>query len=242
MPNQNCLPALGAFWDGISLNVKFFMDEHGMDWYDKALEHFGARENCQALLCIEYFEELEPESEPAKLLKANILIGLYRFTDAQQILDDFPVELPRPERLDLAIRKHYYQVRGDLLDAQGFYIEAADYYQKIIDLEPGHTLGYIMKGACLAKAGEFETAKELHDLATELEGDPDEAYLNLGLIYRAEGKLYAAKKAFVEALKISPEYFEAQDGLNDVNQALELEKEIYELRLKNNPNNDEQDL
>lgn len=212
-------------------------EENELDWYDRALDHFGARENCQALLCIEYYEELDSDSEPAKLLKANILIGLCRFSDAEHILDSFPLEIDRPERLDQAIRKHYYQVRGDLLDAQGMYLEAAEYYQKLIDLEPGYTLGYIMKGACLAKAGDFETAKELHDLATHLEGDPDEAYLNLGLIYRAEGKLYAAKKAFMQALKITPEYYEARDGLDDVNQAMELEKKIYELRLKNNTDN-----
>ena len=213
-------------------------DNNEIDWYDKALDHFGARENCQSLLCIEYYEELDPDSEPAKLLKANILIGLYRFSDAEEILDNFPMDLDRPERLDQAIKKHYYQVKGDLMDAQGKYLEAADYYQKLIDLEPGQTLGYIMKGACLAKAGEFEAAKELHDLATNLDGDPDEAYLNLGLIYRAEGKLYAAKKAFTKALEITPEYLEAKDGLEDVNQAMRLEKQLYELRIKNNPGSD----
>ncbi|EAY29665.1 tetratricopeptide repeat protein [Microscilla marina] len=209
-------------------------DDNEMDWYDKALEHFGNRANCQALLCIEYYEELDADSEPAKLLKANILIGLHRFEDAERILDEFPMDVPRPERLNHVIKKHYYQVKGDLKDLQGKFNEAADFYQKLIDLEPDETLGYILKGACLAKAGEFEEAKELHNHATQLEGDPDEAYLNLGLIYRAEGKLYAAKKAFMEALTITPEYTEAQEGLQDVNEAMALEKQIYELRLKNN--------
>ena len=213
-------------------------DGNEIDWYDQALEHFGNRENCQALLCIEYYEELDPESEPAKLLKANILIGLYRFADAEYILDSFPLDAGRPERLNHVIKKHYYQVKGDLMDLQGKFTEAAEYYQKLIDLEPRQTLGYIMKGACLAKAGEFETAKELHDMATHLEGDPDEAYLNLGLIYRAEGKLYAAKKAFMEALVLTPDYLEAQDGLEDVNEAMVLEKQIFELRLNSNSDDD----
>lgn len=216
-------------------------DGNEIDWYDKALEHFGNRQNCQALLCIEYYEELDAESEPAKLLKANILIGLYRFADAEHILDNFPLDTGRPERLNHVIRKHYYQVKGDLMDLQGKYTEAAAYYQKLIDLEPEQTLGYIMKGACLAKAGDFDTAKELHNKATHLEGDPDEAYLNLGLIYRAEGKLYAAKKAFIKALAITSDYLEAQDGLEDVNEAMALEKQIYDLRLNNN-SDDNQEL
>lgn len=211
--------------------------EHEIDWYDKALEHFGNRANCQALLCIEYYEELDPDSEPTQLLKANILIGLHRFDDAERILDEFPMDEPRPERLNHVIKKHYYQVKGDLRDLQGKFQEAADFYHKLIELEPEDTLGYILKGACLAKAGDFEQAKELHNIAVGLKGNPEEAYLNLGIIYKAEGKLYAAKKAFVEALAIYPQYIEAEEALQDVNEAILLEKQIYELRLKNNSDN-----
>lgn len=211
--------------------------EHEIDWYDKALEHFGNRANCQALLCIEYYEELDPDSEPTQLLKANILIGLHRFDDAERILDEFPMDEPRPERLNHVIKKHYYQVKGDLRDLQGKFQEAADFYQKLIDLEPNDTLGYILKGACLAKAGDFEEAKKLNYRAVELKGTPEEAYLNLGIIYRAEGKLYAAKKAFMQALTIKPDYIDAEEGLLDVNEAIALENQIHQLRLKNNSDN-----
>jgi Flp pilus assembly protein TadD len=89
----------------------------------------------------------------------------------------------------------------------------------------------------LAKAGDFEQAKELHNIAVDLKGNPEEAYLNLGIIYKAEGKLYAAKKALMEALAIYPQYDEAEEALQDVNEAILLEKQIYELRLRNNSDN-----
>jgi hypothetical protein len=41
----------------------------------------------------------------------------------------------------------------------------------------------------------------------------------------------------MEALAIYPQYDEAEEALQDVNEAILLEKQIYELRLRNNSDN-----
>lgn len=80
-------------------------------------------------------------------------------------------------------------------------------------------------GACLAAHGKHEEALAIHRHATELEGDPDEAFLNVGLILRAQGKLGDAAEAFESALRLCPDYPAASKALEDVRAALKLQEE-----------------
>jgi tetratricopeptide (TPR) repeat protein len=82
---------------------------------------------------------------------------------------------------------------------------------------------WIFLGCCLSSQGRLVEAREAYHRGTQCEGDPDEAWLNVGLISRALGELEAARDAAVQALEISPEYEAAEDLLADVTAALALE-------------------
>ena len=55
-----------------------------------------------------------------------------------------------------------------------------------------------------------------------VEGDPDEAYWNPGLVLRAMGRLEEAASAFESALKLCPDYLEASKALAGVKTAVVL--------------------
>ena len=79
-----------------------------------------------------------------------------------------------------------------------------------------------MKGACLASVGEYELAKQEHLKATTLNGNPEEAYLNLALILRAESKLEQAKEYCQKALEIDPDYKKVKHCYADIKKAIKL--------------------
>lgn len=86
----------------------------------------------------------------------------------------------------------------------GNYKEAIKWYNKVIEVIPDETIGYIFKGACLASAGKYELAKKEHLKATKLKGDPEEAFYNLALISRAEMKFEEAKDFCEKSLEMDP--------------------------------------
>ena len=79
----------------------------------------------------------------------------------------------------------------------------------------GSTRGWlwIFRGANLARWGKLKAAHRCYRTALTLECARDEAYLNLGYIYRAEGRYGEAIRCFQRALAIDPEYQLAQSAL-----------------------------
>jgi len=104
-------------------------------------------------------------------------------------------------------------------------------------LSPKHTKGYIFKGCCLALYGKYKSAIENHKKAVILVGDPEEAYYNLALIYRAKMELEQAKKYCKEAIKIDQEYSAALECLEDIYGAIKLRNKFEkEMEIKELPN------
>jgi tetratricopeptide (TPR) repeat protein len=116
----------------------------------------------------------------------------------------------------------YYTELGNTYDEMGDYKEAIKWYEKVIELKPDQTNGYIFKGACLAAAGEYELAKEEHLKATKLKGHPEEAYYNLALICRAEMNFEQAKAYCKKSLKIDPNDASVKHCYEDIKKAIRL--------------------
>lgn len=117
---------------------------------------------------------------------------------------------------------------GDLFREKGDWRWAERWYRMAIRLDPVAE-AHILLGAALAKQGKLAQAKRHHRLAIQLaSADPkdvkDEAFLNLGLVLRAEGKYRAAAAAFRNALRISPNYRDARVSLKDVEEAIRWRK------------------
>lgn len=75
-----------------------------------------------------------------------------------------------------------------------------------------------------ARDGRLAEAEEAHRKATSLRGDVDEAFLNLGLVLRAQGRFEEAAEAFECALAICAKYEEASEALADVREAIALRR------------------
>lgn len=111
---------------------------------------------------------------------------------------------------------------GHLYEQQGSFKRAAKWYQKSIDSDPNDASAHIYLGSILARQGKLDDAERCHRAATRCKrGCIEEAYLNLGLVLRSQGKLKAAADALEMALKLDPKYKAAKEALADVNKALE---------------------
>ncbi len=78
-------------------------------------------------------------------------------------------------------------------------------------------------GACLAKMGRYHEAKVYHQRSADF--DPiqaDEAYLNLGLVYRAEANYTEALRFFERAIEIDPDYDDAKIARDDILKVMKL--------------------
>jgi tetratricopeptide (TPR) repeat protein len=111
---------------------------------------------------------------------------------------------------------HLYRKKGELR-------RAASWYRKAISSDPIDAKYYIYLGAVLATAGRLSEAETMHRKATQCrEGCIDEAYLNLDLVLRAQGRYPEARRCFQRALKISPGYKEAKNELEDMKHVLSM--------------------
>ncbi len=120
-----------------------------------------------------------------------------------------------------AKRHLVYALMGSLFKNRGDYDEAAEWFREMVNAKPDDSGGYIYLGGLLARKGELTEAERVYRTATICEeGCIDEAYHNLGLVLRAQGKLKEASRCFEKAIAIDPDYKEAKHALADVKAAI----------------------
>lgn len=114
---------------------------------------------------------------------------------------------------------------GMLLQAQASPQEAKKWFQIATEIQ-GKTAcwAWIFRAGNCQLLGEFEEAIAYLEAAIRLDTEEkDEAFYNLGLVYRTQGKYEKALNSFRKAVEITPDYEEAQsalEGLNDIFEAL----------------------
>jgi Flp pilus assembly protein TadD len=151
------------------------------------------------------------------------LSELSRFDEAQDALDR---ALASGEE---GHRRRTYCLLGRMCQYKGAFAEAEAWFRKAIALEPEEATGYIYLGAMCARLGRLAEAEQLHRQATGCEtGCVDEAYHNLGLVLRAQGRYEEAVECFELALAIDPDYEVERDASQDVVKALRARAEANE--------------
>ncbi len=168
-----------------------------------------------------YAEELllsHPIDRGILLVLADTLISLAQYEEAKSILTRV---LKRKSNRWKSLASVYM---GQLCKEMGQYKNAEKWYRKAMEYNPSRTT-WIYVGAILARQGQYEEAKQCHRKATRSKTEAqDEAHYNLGLIYRAEGKLKFALKHLEKAIEIDPKYTKAKEARKDVIQAMKLSK------------------
>lgn len=107
----------------------------------------------------------------------------------------------------------------------------AEFAQSVSDPEAhASTWFWIIRGANFARATQLDAAERCHRTGTTMtDGDLDEAWLNLGLVLRAQGRYPDAIDAFRRALELTPDYEEAIDGLRSLDGIDEAQTQIVRL-------------
>ncbi len=115
---------------------------------------------------------------------------------------------------------------GDLFRYRGDFETAAKWFQKGTEERPDDAGSFIFLGAVQARQGMLTKAEETHRRATRCkQGCIDEAYHNLGLVLRGQGRLAEAADSFRKAIELCPEYAHAIEALQDVEATLALSSE-----------------
>jgi tetratricopeptide (TPR) repeat protein len=147
------------------------------------------------------------------------LYGMARYKEALAALRRLgPLLPPKKQHPAYSEIGHLYGQKGELRRAEAW-------YRKAVASDPLQASYYIFLGGILAKTGRFSEAEATHRKATRCrKGCIDEAYHNLGLVLRAQGRYLEARTCFRKALKIDPKYKEAREALFDVKYVIELDR------------------
>ncbi len=168
-----------------------------------------------------------PDCGPAWKILGSALIDLACHADAERALKH-ALSLCPPDKLWIPLSElgHLHKVRGE-------YRSAVAWYRQAIEAVPDEASGHIYLGGVLAKAGRLHEAEAAHRAATRCtRGCRDEAYLNLGLVLRAQGRLEAAAQCFEQALELDPKYTAAKRALRDVKNTIRFLKSRHRSKAK----------
>src|SRR5579864_3492623 len=161
-----------------------------------------------------------PDFWVAWVLVGMALVDLARYEEAEQAIAKALELSPQDQRqLPLAQMGHLFREAGD-------YDQAAEWYRKAIEADPGDEKYHIYLGAVLAKQGRLIEAEEANRAAIECGGvNLDEAYFNLGLILSSRERFQESADCFREAIRLDPEDRAARRALRDVERCIKLEED-----------------
>ena len=143
-----------------------------------------------AIVLIRDYLERHPDHGIAWCHLGNMLTGLARYDEARQAYARSIRRCPRSKRhIPYGQLGHMYRMKSD----PGL---AERWYRRAMRANPNDAGAYIFLGALLAICGRLSEAEALHCAATECKtGCVDEAYLNLGLVLRAQQRFDQARQA-----------------------------------------------
>lgn len=151
----------------------------------------------------------KPEHPYSIMLRATALAKFGRLREAKALLPR--LRKLRPNRCGAA--------QASIYESAERYQLAAKHNLKMATSET--TGPWIYAGCFLARLGKYDEAERCHRQALQCaEGDFDEAWLNIGLLMRAQFRFRAARDYFKQALALDPNYSEAKDALRDISLAL----------------------
>jgi|SRR5712664_4003140 len=157
-----------------------------------------------------------PDSAYAWTYLGDSLYGTGRYAEALRAFRHALRLCPRPKLYLVHARLgHLYSQKGDFRRAEFW-------YRKAVAGNPSNAAYRVFLGGLLAMAGRLQEAEAVHRRATLCkEGCIDEAYLNLGLMLRAQERYREALRCFHKALKLDPDYKQAKKEIRDVEQVLQ---------------------
>lgn len=176
---------------------------------------------CCALELAKHSLAVHPKDWAILFHYGSCLHAMARYPESLKILHQVARFCP-PQALPLV-----YSEFGHLHRKRGAFRSAERWYRRAVDHSPSDATYKIFLGAILANAGRLQEAEAVYLRATRCKkGCIAEAHLNLGLVFRAQGRYTDACKCFQRALQLDPKCRTALTVLSDVEKVLELVDEM----------------
>ncbi|MEQ8188088.1 MAG: tetratricopeptide repeat protein [Candidatus Eremiobacterota bacterium] len=124
---------------------------------------------------------------------------------------------------------NYCEKTGDQLYKKGMVSKSLEYYEKILELQPYNFIIHFKIGTIFAIKKDFSVAEKHYKEALSVKPDFDDAYFNLGLLYKNTGNNSGAIECFQSYLTISPSGIHAGECREYIKEILPEKKKIEEI-------------
>jgi len=113
-----------------------------------------------------------------------------------------------------------YESLGKREEAEAEYKKAVAAYKKYLDDNRDDSEGHYNLGQTYAGLGQYSEAIREYREATKLKEDDPDIYYDLGVALSKLAQYDAAAAAFSKSLEIDPDYYRAQDGLDEAKEGI----------------------
>jgi Flp pilus assembly protein TadD len=113
-----------------------------------------------------------------------------------------------------------YEAVGKSEDAEAQYKKAVETYRKYLDRNPDDAEAHYNLGVTFANLGNYSEAIREYRQATKLKTDDPDIYYDLGVAHTKLAQYDQAAAAFSKSLEIDPEYYRAQDALDQAREGV----------------------
>jgi tetratricopeptide (TPR) repeat protein len=113
-----------------------------------------------------------------------------------------------------------YEALDKREDAESQYKKAVEAYKKHLDQNPDDAEAHYNLGQTYANLGQYSEAIREYRQATRLKTDDPDIYYDLGVAHTKLAQYDAAAAAFSKSLEIDPEYYRAQDRLDEAREGV----------------------
>jgi len=113
-----------------------------------------------------------------------------------------------------------YESLGKREEAESEYKKAVEAYKKYFEEDREDAEGRYAFGQTYANLGNYSEAIRQYREATKLKNDDPDIYYDLGVAYTKLAQYDQAAAAFSKSLEIDPDYYRAQDGLDEAKEGV----------------------
>ena len=113
-----------------------------------------------------------------------------------------------------------YESLGKREEAEAEYKKTIEAYKKYFQENRDDAEAHYALGQTYANLGQYSDAIREYREATKLKQDDPDMYYDLGVAYTKLAQYDAAANAFSKSLEIDPDYYRAQDGLDDAKEGI----------------------
>jgi len=113
-----------------------------------------------------------------------------------------------------------YESLGKREQAEGEYKKAVETYKKYFEQNGDDAEAHYALGQTYANLGQYSEAIREYREATKLKTDDPDIYYDLGVAHTKLAQYDAAAAAFSKSLEIDPDYYRAQDALDEAKEGV----------------------